>query len=147
MPDINYWLGVKYGLQRRQADADMARARTAQYGAETARLGTAADANLTNVRAGLLPQQTAADIARINADIALTNQQTKYFGPTAEAGIRASDASAFANRQQGRLYGAQAEGETLLNQPPSFGFSAGMRAPTIDDIVSRYFSRRNLFGN
>jgi hypothetical protein len=116
MPDINYWLGVKYGLQQQQANADMIRA-NAQANSFNAGAG------LDTVRAGLLPGQTAADIAFENArkaqaeaDAAATRENTKYVGPLATATIGRTNAEAFNARQQGGLYGAQTTGESLLNR-------------------------------
>lgn len=78
--DWNYWLGRKYDIM--------------QQGQDTARQGMQADANLTNVRAGLLPAQTKADIGLTSAQALLANanarnvdETTRYVGPIANSGI------------------------------------------------------------
>ena len=143
--DWGYWLGRKYAVQEEANRIDRLRAGTGQFAAETGRLGTVADANLANVRAGLLPRQTEADIRRSDAESALTRVQTEYFPRTAEASIRASDANAFNARQQGGLYGSQATTQNQLNRLFSpVGPRAGIvgRSP-IDEMYDRALG---LFG-
>lgn len=86
----------KYDILQQQADASTATARAA--------------ANLDSVKAGLMPRQTAADIAKINADIGLTNMQTRWFGPTAQANIGLARANAFQSLAAGALTNEQSRG-------------------------------------
>lgn len=80
MADINYWLGRKYALLAQNADADTARAGAAVTSAN-------ASANLDTVRAGILPQQAASEIALQGAQTRLTGEQTKIVAPESRARI------------------------------------------------------------
>lgn len=110
---IDAWLKRKYDLLAQQADADTLR--------------SGADANLNNVRAGLLPAESAANIdltgaqaglARSNA--ANVDETTKFVAPIARANI-------FNTRAQGGLYGQQAAGEYQLNRMSPRAGAAGAR--------------------
>lgn len=80
MADINYWLGRKYALLAQNADADTARAGAAVTSAN-------ASANLDTVRAGILPQQAASEIALQGAQTRLTGEQAKIVAPESRARI------------------------------------------------------------
>lgn len=112
MRDINYWLGRKYDLMQQQAD--------------TQRLGMVADANLTNVKAGLLPAESKAQIglmgsqgrlAEANATQSLAqarniDETTKFVGPLARSSIGLNSA-------QARNINAEATGtENLVRMRP-----------------------------
>lgn len=107
--DWNYWLGRKYTDLDMNAAADTTRA---QAGLISANAG----ANLDTVKAGLLPGQTAADIAEAQARANLTNVNANLAPGLAKASEAQSYGSAAANNAQGTLYGAQATGETQTNE-------------------------------
>lgn len=117
IPGFGDMLAQKYNIMQQQAN--------------TQELGTTAEANLTNTRAGLLPGQTAAEIG-------LTQAQTKNVG--AQAGEVAANAASARGLQsaeaaqgyagaahteagipllgaQTQLTGAQTLGEAQLNSP------------------------------
>jgi hypothetical protein len=79
-------------------------------------------AALDQVRAGLLPSQTAADIAEAKARTNATNVTADLAPGLAKASEAQSYGNAYANRQQGGLYGAQTSGELQDQQiSPSLG--------------------------
>jgi hypothetical protein len=106
-------LARKYDLMQQQAD--------------TQRMGMTADANLADVRAGLLPSQAASDIRLADANVGFTNQnailsaararqtdeETKTVAPLARAEIGFKGS-------QSRLLGSQATGEDQLNRLTGF---------------------------
>lgn len=103
------WLGRKYAIMQQEADANRTRA---DAGLIEARAG----ANLSNVRAGLLPGESASNIglnaaqaAAQRASAAQTEEETKFVAPLARASI-------FNTRQQGSLYGSEAAGNNILNR-------------------------------
>lgn len=102
--DWNYWLGRKYDLLGQNTAADTARA---QAGLISANSGAALD----TVRAGLLPGQTAADIAESKARANLTAVNATLAPGLAKASEAASYGSAKANVAQAGLYGAQTTAE------------------------------------
>lgn len=55
---------------------------------------TAAGTRLNNVKSDLMPGETAASIAQMNANAGLIGQQAKWFGPTAQANIGFANANA-----------------------------------------------------
>lgn len=102
-------------LLRRKYDIMQQGVDVQKQNADTSRVGTEAQARLDNVRAGLLPKESAAQIGLTDAQAGLAkantanvNETTKYVGPLANASI-------FETRSRGRLYGAQATGEDQLN--------------------------------
>ena len=128
MADLLRW---KYSIMQQQAD-------TGQFNATTNRLGVSADANLNNVRAGLLPDESRASTnlqyAQAGLADATTDQQreeTKFVAPLARANIRNSDA-------QSRLYGSQATAEDQLSKliPTRFRFRGLPRANDFGPGVS-----------
>lgn len=84
-PDMSFWLGRKYAILQQQADAGSKQA-------DTARIGTVAAANVDNVRAALMPKESAANIGLTAAQTGLANEQTQWFGKEAGARIRQMDA-------------------------------------------------------
>lgn len=105
-------LATKYALLRQQANAQT---KTAN-----------ADANLTDVKAGLMPAESAATVGLTNAQARNTDETTKFIGPLAHANI-------FNTMEQGGLFHQQAVGEGQLNKVSKglFGKPGGM--PTADD--------------
>lgn len=94
-------LGEKYAILRLAAEAQANQAN--------------ADANLTKIRAGLLPAESQAGIGLTRAQTGLAqantrsvDENTKFVKPLAEASV-------FNTRMQGSLYGQQAVGESQLN--------------------------------
>lgn len=85
-PDIGFWLARKYAIMQQQADATTQNANTAQ-------MTGAAQANLDRTRAGLLPGESAASIAKMGAETNLIGQQASVVVPEAKARIRNMDAS------------------------------------------------------
>lgn len=90
----------KYDLQQQEVD-------NAAFNARTTRLGTDAQAKLDMVRAGLLPAESAANIAKTKADTTLTAEQAKFVGPLARSSMDLNAANAYQSRASGGLYGAQ----------------------------------------
>lgn len=122
-------LGRKYDILQQQAD--------------TQRMGMRADANLANVRAGLLPIESKANVGLTEAQTGFTDanaglatsraratdEEAKYIGPIAKANIGESQA-------RGRLYGSQATGEDQLNQFNRFRFRGlGDNYGRLDDFI------------
>lgn len=141
--DWNYWLGRKYGNLDEQTAIEASRARTGQYTAETGRLTGTADAALANVRAGLLPAQTDAEIARMNAEEGRIREETKYIGPLADSSISLNSANAYQSRASGRYYGSQADTTDSLNRliPRGYGWSNEN-----EERLRGYFGRGPRFG-
>lgn len=111
-----------------------------QQGQDTARRGMTADANLTNVRAGLLPKETAANIGLVNAQTTLAGANARQADETTKTIVPLAGASIYNSRQQGGLYGAQAVGETMATRlaPAAFKFR-GMGATTsgLDERIQK----------
>lgn len=101
MPDIDYWLGIKYGVQQQQADADTLRAQ--------------AGAKLTGVQAGLLPGSTAADIALSRAQAGKLGVETGLLPAESAARIKASNANAGQSWASAGLLGAQTNTANIDN--------------------------------
>lgn len=120
-------------LLRRKYDILQQQANTGQFNAETGRLTGTADARLANVRAGLLPAESAASVDKTKADTALTQEQTKFVGPLARSSIDLNAANAFQSRSSGRLYGSQAETEDAGRK--LFRTNFGIRALNEDDVI------------
>lgn len=126
--DWNYWLGRKYALLGQNADADTTRANAGLISAN-------AGANLDTVKAGLLPSQTAADIAESGARTNLTNVNATLAPSLAKASEAASYGSAAANTAQGKLYGSQTTSEEQANQSlQSLGLTTN---PIIQQLIKR----------
>jgi hypothetical protein len=92
--DWNYWLSQKYRLLGQNAAADTTRANAAMVSAQ-------GGANLDNVRAGLLPAESKANIGLTNAQMGLANanarnvdETTKFVGPLARSSIGVNTAQA-----------------------------------------------------
>lgn len=128
MPYFGDLLARKYAIMQQQADADTARA--ASFG-----LTSRADANLSNVRAGLLPNEsiannrlTAAQAAAATATAGKTTEETKFIGPLARASIRNSDA-------QAGLYGSQADAEDQITKTTAFQFRGVPQRSSVLDFL------------
>ena len=80
-----------------------------QQQANSASTTANAEANLTNVRAGLLPAESEANVGLTGAQTRSVDENTKYVGPLANASI-------FNTREQGGLFHQQAVGESELNK-------------------------------
>lgn len=123
MPDINYWLGIKYGLLQQNADADKIRANAAATSADAGMINARAGANLDYVRAGLLPAESRANIGLTNAqavnaaaNAAHTSEETKYIQPLTLANIGLIRANTGEARARSGYLGAQTTGENILNR-------------------------------
>lgn len=146
--DWNYWLGRKYAAIDQNAAADTARSQAAVTEAN-------ANANLTNVRAGLLPAESKATIGLTEAQTQAqqanalqTNTETKYIGPKTLADIMATRAQAGLYGAQSGYYGAQTAGENILNKGLTT-FSPRALPSTLDQssgnpLVDAY--RRSVLG-
>lgn len=99
--DIGYWLGRKYAIMGQGADADTARAAAAVTSAN-------ASSNLDNVRASLLPQDSAAQNALLAAQTNLTGNQAQTVLPESAARVRQLNAQTGLVGAQTGLTGAQA---------------------------------------
>lgn len=96
-----------------------------------------ADANLTTVRAGLLPSESKANVGLTQAQTRSVDENTKFVKPLAEASI-------FNTKAQGTLFGQQAYGEYQLNRlSPTLAGGRGLRVgsggipPAFDDFDKR----------
>lgn len=128
MVDWDYWLGRKYAGLDQQAAADTTRANAGLISAN-------AGAHLDTVKAGLLPSQTAADIAESNARARLTNVNATLAPDLAKASEASSYGGAKANVAQASLYGAQTNAESQASQSLSaLGLSAN---PIIQQLLKR----------
>jgi len=85
--DMNYFLARKYALLQQQADAGTSQAQTQSRQADTGALVGAAAANLDRTRAGLLPGESAAQIAQQGAQTRLLGEQASIVQPLARAQI------------------------------------------------------------
>lgn len=85
MVNFNYFLKQKYQLLRQQADAQTQNANTNQTAAQAA-------ARLDNVRATLLPDESAANIAQTRAQASLLGEQAKVVAPESRARIANTNA-------------------------------------------------------
>lgn len=94
-------LALKYAILQQQANS-------ASQNADTQRITGLASANADNVRAGLLPGETAAQIGLTQAQIGLTAEQQKYYGLEAKARAAAGYGSAAAGYGSGAASQAQA---------------------------------------
>lgn len=111
--DFNYFLNRKYTLQQQQADAGttQANAQTIQANAQAANaktnlLGTEAAAALDRARAGVLPSESAAQVAANLAGARLSNTQADELPRlnTSEIGLRSAQVG---------LIGAQTNRENI----------------------------------
>jgi hypothetical protein len=103
--DFNYFLARKYAALQQQADATTKNAESGAVQADAQALTAKADANLTGVRAKLLPGESAAQTALQRAQAALTGQQTEFYGPEAIARIGGITANtALTNTQNKSLF-------------------------------------------
>lgn len=80
-------LDRKYAILQQQANATSEQARATTTNAATSAMVGKASANFDNVRAGLLPAESAANIGLTKANTGLIGKQTEYFGPEALARI------------------------------------------------------------
>jgi hypothetical protein len=82
-----------------------------------ARAGAAdADAKLTNVKAGLLPAESNANVGLTRAQTGLAGAQTRSVDENTKFVAPLAKASIFNTRAQGSLFGQQAVGEYQLNR-------------------------------
>lgn len=77
----------KYMILQQHADANSEQARATTTSAGTNAMVGKSAANLDNVRAGLLPAESAANIGLTRANTGLIGQQAKYFGPESMARV------------------------------------------------------------
>lgn len=107
-----------------------------QQNADTNRMGMVSSVNLDNVRARLLPDQTAADIGRVRAETSQIGAQTSQIGPLARAQIglygaqarnyNSTAASADEDTAYTKRYNARGAFGLLDNGPSPYG-NYGMR--------------------
>lgn len=102
-------LAKKYALLGQQANADTTRANAGMISAN-------ADANLSNIKAGLLPAESKATVANTNANTNLTTVNAGLAPGLAKASEAASYGQAKANTAQGLLYGSQTTAENQSSQ-------------------------------
>lgn len=86
-----------------------------QQQADTSRMGAEAAAAFDRARAGVIPAESAANIARTQQETALVGEQAKYFGETAKAGIGLMGAQAGESKARVGLIGAQTTALGQLN--------------------------------
>lgn len=115
MLDWNSLLSQKYRILQQNAD-------TQQQNADAGTLAAKAGANLDYIKAGLMPAESRAQIAlqgaqglMYGANARNTDEETKYVGLLANANADSLRSGAYANRQQGGLYGQQARTAGILN--------------------------------
>jgi hypothetical protein len=99
-----------------------------QSGADSQRIGITADANLANVRAGLLPNAERAANEKTAAEIATLREQEKFIGPLARSEIALRGDQGYNYRTAGRLnlanvgnVNAQTTGLNQDNRITNFG--------------------------
>lgn len=98
MPDIDYWLARKYAQLQEHADA-------ASQNAASQAIAATSSAALDTTRAGLLPAESQAGIAKTRADTNFLNQQAQYLGPETLARIRNLGAEANLTNTQAQVAG------------------------------------------
>lgn len=116
MADIDYWLGRKYAQQQQTVNAHTTQA--------------AAEANLTNTRAGLLPSSTAAEIALQRAQANQVNTTADLAPSLAASQIEGQHASALEAGARGGLIGVQTDltGKALQPADPFAIYGTARRA-------------------
>lgn len=125
-------LAKKYALLGQQANADTTRANAGLISAN-------ADANLSNIKAGLLPAESKATVANTNANTNLTTVNAGLAPGLAKASEAASYGSAYANRQQGGLYGAQATSEGQQSTTLAKALGGDMNAAKVMQVFRTIF--------
>ena len=86
------YLATKYAILQQQANAQSTQAAATTQNAATAAITGKAQAGLDTVRTQLLPGESAAGIAKTNAETGLIGQTAKYYGPEAMARIALTSA-------------------------------------------------------
>ena len=122
--------GMPYGF----ADLLAKKYAILQQGADTQQLGTVAAAGLDNVRAKLLPGQTAADIAKTNAETANIGETTKFIAPLARSGIALQGAQGGLYKSQAAASDEETVGNKITNKETAFGIlgrPGGAQAPRL----------------
>lgn len=89
MPDVdfNYFLARKYAALQQQADATTSNAASQAIQSTAQAKALNADAGLTDVRAKLLPGESASNVALQGAQRNLLSEQTKIVAPESVARI------------------------------------------------------------
>lgn len=113
--DWNYWLGVKYGLLGQHAAADVTRSNASANEAN-------ANANVANIRAGLMPAESSANLALTGAqtqstlaNAAQTGIENKYLPAKSLADIAEARARAGLDTAQGANYSADTARTNIYN--------------------------------
>lgn len=103
-----------------------------QQGADTQQMGMVADANLANVRAGLLPAEAKASREKMEAETAGTLESNKWIDDLAKSGISLQGTQGRLNVATIGKVNAEASGEREMSKilPTIFGLR---RAPDEDD--------------
>lgn len=114
--DFNYFLARKYQLHQQGANSASEQARAATTNAGANVTSATAAANLNNVRAGLMPAESAADIALRRAQTFLTNEQGQVVGPESRARIETMGVERDLTRANIGLVGEQTTGMRRLNR-------------------------------
>lgn len=81
------FLATKYAILQQQADAASTQANTGQFNALTNRTVGNAAAALDTTRAGLMPAESEASIAKMASETGLNKETAKYLGPETLARI------------------------------------------------------------
>jgi hypothetical protein len=113
-PGFDQLIAQKYAMEKQRTDALSA----AQN----------AEANLTNVKAGLLPAESQADVAKTTAETTGQNITNQFLPQTLGANIFRTNAEGTSLMAQSKLYGAQRAGLLQMQQPmspSSLGLFAG----------------------
>lgn len=130
--DFNYFLGRKYALLAQNADADTQRANASTLTAQTGATVGAAQAALDNIRARLMPGESAANVRRMNAEANLTNNQAQTVIPLAQStiGLNASQARSV------DINADIAANDGLVFRPN--GIAPGGNQAALDRVLGRY---------
>lgn len=109
--DFASLLARKYAIMQQQADADTSRAAAGGLSAQ-------ASANLDTVRAGLLPRESAANVAQTAAQTAGIREQNRFIDPLARSTIGLQSSQARQNAAQAGYLGSETTGNDILNRDP-----------------------------
>jgi hypothetical protein len=127
----------KYAIMQQQAD-------TGQFNAVTNRTGVDAAANLDRVKAGILPNESTANIGLTRAQAMESDarkrnidENMKWIGPLNKANISLLGANAFESRSRGGLLGAQTATTSQNNSMFDLGLADPLQS-RLRDITSNW---------
>lgn len=139
--DFNYFLARKYALLQQDANSATTQAQAATTNAGANVTSANAAANLNNVRAGLMPAESAADIALRRAQAFQTNELGKVVAPESRARIETMGVERDLTRANIGLVGEQTTGMRQLNrvyQPTRLGsMFGGTELPSLSGALPR----------